>query len=88
MHARRMDRALTGAARAGRLRRIPSSVQRRRGRRSQHRIVIGARRSTPFPLSICPDMSLQTLAATRTGNSGSTANRIEARAGTARLRRS
>jgi len=33
-----MDRARTGAARAGRLRRIPSSVQRRRGRRSQHRI--------------------------------------------------
>jgi hypothetical protein len=33
-------------------------------------------------------MSPQTLAATRTGNSGSTANSIEARACTARLRRS
>ena len=86
MHARRIDRARTGAERAGRLRRIPSSVQRRRGRGSQHGIVIRARRSTPFPLSICPDMSPQTPAATRTGNSGSTAS-IEARAGTARLRR-
>ena len=54
MHARRIDRARTGAERAGRLRRIPSSVQRRRGRGSQHGIVIRARRSTPFPLSICP----------------------------------
>ena len=78
MPTRRIDRARTGAERAGRLRRIPSSVQRRRGRGSQHGIVIRARRSTPFPLSICPDMSPQTPAATRTGNSGSTATGIEA----------
>jgi hypothetical protein len=80
MHARRIDRARTGAARADRLRRILSSVQCRRGRRSQHRIVIRARRSTPFPLSPCPDMSLQPPrpSSTRTGNSGSTANGIEA----------
>ena len=80
MHARRIDRARTGAARADRLRRILSSVQCRRGRRSQHRIVIRARRSTPFPLSPCPDMSLQPPrpSSTRTENSGSTANGIEA----------
>jgi len=86
MHARRIDRARTGAARAGRLRRIPFSVPSwaEVGTPHSHK---GASLNAVSAFDLSGHEPADA-AATRNSNSGSTANSIEARAGTARLCRS